>query len=134
MGLKGETTMQTEQKQARIELLAALAAVIKSGNRDAYENIAVACQEYLEAEEEQEKADDPLRGGNGARVIQRTETCVFVRLPESMQRPIDLCSCSYCKSHPNETPRWDTLAVGLKRPETGADYAWTVHMPVPGVL
>jgi len=122
----------SEQKQARTELLAALAKVLSSGRLQDFENIAIACQEYLQAEETLET--DHLRGGNGARVICRTETCAFVRLPESMQRPIDMCSCGYCKSHPNETPRWDTLAIGLKRPESGADYAWTVHMPVPGVL
>ena len=122
----------SEQKQARIELLAALAQVTGSGNLSALENIALACQSYLEAEEKEE--NDHLRDGNGAPVISRTETCAFVRLPASMQRPIDLCHCTYCRKHPDQTPRWDTLAIALQRPETGADYAWTVHMPDPGVL
>jgi hypothetical protein len=62
---------------------------------------------------------------NGAPVIARTRTVIFIRLPEEAQRPIDGCACEYCK-RTGEPPHWDTLAVPID-----GRHAWTVHMPDP---
>lgn len=68
---------------------------------------------------------------NGSMVIGRTDSTIFIRLPAEQQRECGGCSCSYCKAHPEETPRWDTLAVAVDKPD-GPDTCWTVHMPDAG--
>lgn len=65
---------------------------------------------------------------NGQPIIAMFGGVVFVRLPAEQQRAIDSCSCPYCEAHPDETPRWDTVAV----PTDGRHgHTWTVHMPDP---
>lgn len=71
---------------------------------------------------------------NGSMIIGRTDTTIFIRLPDDLQRDCGKCSCAYCVAHPDETPRWDTLAVATDKPKEGNDYAWTVHMPDPSVV
>jgi hypothetical protein len=62
---------------------------------------------------------------NGAKTTRRNDT-VFVALPIEAQRPIaGGCSCDWCKTHPDRTPMWDTLAV----PADGKGAAQTVHFP-----
>jgi hypothetical protein len=61
---------------------------------------------------------------NGTRVTQVNET-FFIPLPIESRRVIEGgCDCAYCKTHPDKTPQWDTLAVA-----SGSPYAWTVHFP-----
>lgn len=51
---------------------------------------------------------------------------LFVALPVELQRTIEGgCSCPYCKSHPNQTPMWDTLAIDAKAQR----HTWIVHYP-----
>jgi len=53
---------------------------------------------------------------------------VYVRIPrESAELIEDGCSCTYCKAHPNEPPRWDTLGI----PIAGSRwrFTWTLHAP-----
>jgi hypothetical protein len=38
------------------------------------------------------------------------------------------CGCDYCKAHPDETPKWDALAIAAKAPSRG-HFTWTVHFP-----
>lgn len=71
---------------------------------------------------------------NGAIVIARTASTIFIRLPPDRQRECGGCSCAYCKAHPELTPRWDTLAVALDKPAEGNDCTWTVHMPDPAQM
>lgn len=67
---------------------------------------------------------------NGATVLLRTKDAVYIRLPRDLAHPIAFgCSCDYCKAHPGEVPRWDTLLVPRSKPTKGNDYVSTVHMP-----
>jgi hypothetical protein len=53
-----------------------------------------------------------------------TET-LFFPLPTSAQRPITGgCQCRVCKTRPEKTPMWDTLAVSSQDGST-----WIVHYP-----
>jgi hypothetical protein len=53
---------------------------------------------------------------------------VYLRIPDELATEIDGgCCCEYCKAHPMETPRWDTLAVCDSR----TDHSWSVHYPDP---
>jgi len=53
---------------------------------------------------------------------------VYLRIPRELATPIDGgCSCTYCTAHPDEVPRWDTLAVC----DVPGDHSWTVHYPDP---
>ena len=65
---------------------------------------------------------------NGQRIIANFGGVVFVRLPPELQRTIDSCRCPYCEAHPDQCPRWDTLAISY---DGRAGYTWTVHMPDP---
>lgn len=59
-------------------------------------------------------------------MIETRESTTFIRLPDSLQRPITGgCQCSYCKAHPAKAPAWDTLASDGKT-------SWTVHYPELG--
>lgn len=52
---------------------------------------------------------------------------IYLRLPTAFRLSIDSCRCTYCATHPDEPPTWDTLGVA-----TGPDqrYAtWTIHAP-----
>jgi len=63
---------------------------------------------------------------NGATVIDRRDGTLYVRIPPELARPIEGgCSCSYCKAHPHQVPRWDCLAIP---PDIGG-HAWTLHYP-----
>lgn len=51
---------------------------------------------------------------------------LFIRLPHTLRKPISGgCNCPYCMTHPNQAPKWDTLAVDEK------GNSWTVHHPEP---
>lgn len=53
----------------------------------------------------------------------------FVRLPRHLRMEINGgCSCPYCKARPDETPKWDTLAI-----DPSSDSSWTVHYPELGI-
>ncbi len=67
---------------------------------------------------------------NGAK-IHRSGNTIFVALPAEARLPMmpALCSCAYCKSHPDQKPMWDTLAIGADAPEGRTDTAFTVHFP-----
>lgn len=63
---------------------------------------------------------------NGAKVMRRGET-IFTPLASQAKRLIPGgCQCDWCKSHPNETPMWDTLAIDATSEHSNA---WTVHYP-----
>lgn len=67
---------------------------------------------------------------NGAPIIHRCETALYVRIPYEMALPCDGgCHCEYCKAHPNLTPKWDTLCLPLQVKKPSDNYAFTVHMP-----
>jgi hypothetical protein len=56
-------------------------------------------------------------------MLEKRDNTTFVKLPVSLQQEITGgCQCSYCKSHPTKSPRWDTLATDGKT-------SWTVHYP-----
>lgn len=66
------------------------------------------------------------------RVIARTRTAIFLRLPLEMQLDCGGCDCAHCKRNP-ALAKWDTLCVPLQNRERHHDYAHTVHMPDPSV-
>jgi hypothetical protein len=51
---------------------------------------------------------------------------IYLRIPASQATAIpDGCKCTYCTTHPKDTPAWDTLGIPLvpgARP-------WTLHAP-----
>jgi hypothetical protein len=57
---------------------------------------------------------------------------LYFRIEPELQEPIDPngatrgCACAYCKAHPDQVPKWDTLAV---HPQSR--WTWRVHMPDP---
>ena len=54
---------------------------------------------------------------------------LFVPIPKELAQDIPGgCDCPYCKAHPNETPKWDCLALPAK-PEAKTSHVWTVHYP-----
>jgi hypothetical protein len=66
----------------------------------------------------------------GWTVLRIWKGAVYLRIPYEYRRPIERingcsCRCTYCASHPAETPAWDTLGVPL----TAGGYSWTVHAP-----
>ena len=61
---------------------------------------------------------------NGARIIERRPSTIFIRMPREQWRSAGRCDCPVCQGGEGF---WDTLAVATEnRPN---DYAWTVHMP-----
>jgi len=54
----------------------------------------------------------------------------LLRIPRMLQEPmgvgIEQCSCDYCKTHPDHTPSWDTLAIPPITTKHGF-HCWTVH-------
>ena len=51
---------------------------------------------------------------------------LWIRIPDNLAKPVEGgCCCPYCIAHPTVTPKWDTIAVSLVKP----DYSWTVHYP-----
>jgi len=65
-------------------------------------------------------------------VIAIAGDAVYLRLPKELQRDAGGCTCDYCTRHPEEPPKWDTLAVPTNA-ELGSRraYSWTVHLPDP---
>lgn len=61
-------------------------------------------------------------------VILRTDTMLYVRLPQELWRSCGACSCPSCKANNRAEGWWDTLAIPLNKPE-GPDYSFCVHMP-----
>lgn len=60
---------------------------------------------------------------------------LFVSIPAELAAPIPGgCQCDYCKAHPEETPKWDTLALPAKARNKQGEHTWTVHMPDKGGL
>jgi hypothetical protein len=59
--------------------------------------------------------------------ITRVGDTIFIPLPRLFQTEIKGgCNCDFCRSHPNEIPAWDTIAVDA----TGTNKrTWTVHAP-----
>ena len=49
---------------------------------------------------------------------------VYLRLPTSIQRPVDGCTCDYCNAHPGLPAAWDTLVIPLDGLPT-----WACHWP-----
>jgi spore germination protein YaaH len=46
------------------------------------------------------------------------------RLPPELRAPVvGGCDCHYCKTHPDQIPQWDTLAV------PAVSHTYTVHHP-----
>jgi hypothetical protein len=63
-------------------------------------------------------------------VIKEMADAIYVRLPKELQRPTGGCSCTYCVTHPDEIPMWDTL--GIPRLSTRSKVSaitWTLHAP-----
>ncbi len=63
----------------------------------------------------------------GMEVLRVWRGSAYLRIPSELRRVIDGgCGCTYCKTHPAETPTWDTLGVPLigQRRST-----WTLHAP-----
>lgn len=55
-------------------------------------------------------------------------TVVYLRIPSELSTLIDGgCQCTYCKVHPTEPARWDTMAVCA----AFGELTWTVHFPDP---
>jgi hypothetical protein len=67
---------------------------------------------------------------NGADVLVRTTEAIYIRIPDSIASECEGCCCDYCKKHPENTPRWDTLVVP-RVAKHGRDWCCTVHMPDP---
>ena len=56
----------------------------------------------------------------------RVGDTLFIRLPSEMRLQITGgCNCPYCKDHPLDAPRWDTLAIDAK----AKSHTWIVHFP-----
>lgn len=66
---------------------------------------------------------------NGMWVLGQRDGTIFVRLPAALQRPISSCVCEWCRTHPEEQPMWDTMAIKAGKDGRRSDYTWTVHMP-----
>jgi hypothetical protein len=63
---------------------------------------------------------------NGLQAHRRRDT-IFIALPvETRTRIAGGCQCSYCKTHLDEVPMWDTMAVSVNTKE---NHTWTVHYP-----
>lgn len=61
--------------------------------------------------------------------ISKDGSTLYVRLPEAISEPIEGgCDCDYCKAHPEQTPRKDTLCLA-RVPVNGHEYTWVVHYP-----
>jgi hypothetical protein len=58
---------------------------------------------------------------------EKYKNTIFVALPKEAWRAIESgCGCSFCKSHPDIAPQWDTLVVDA----TGKSrYTTTCHYP-----
>jgi len=70
---------------------------------------------------------DELPTLNGAKVIERRPTTIFVRLPRELWRSVGRCDCSKCNGAEGF---WDTLAIAADPSRDNyRDYAWTVHHP-----
>lgn len=73
------------------------------------------------------KSEEADLGVNGAQVIKRTDSTIFMRLPRGLWRSCGTCRCDTCKGREGY---WDTLAIAaLPRKANEPDTTWTVHMP-----
>jgi len=62
-------------------------------------------------------------------VIRRTKETIYLRLPREQWREMESkCECSICKKNGGKG-YWDTLAISVKAPKKGNDYACEVHFP-----
>jgi hypothetical protein len=61
-------------------------------------------------------------------VIKRTDTMIFLRLPNELWRSCGRCSCPNCKANNRSEGWWDTLAIPVNKP-SGNDFSYVVHMP-----
>jgi len=55
---------------------------------------------------------------------------IYIRIPPSLAETISAtmgsgCQCQYCKEHPREVSRWDTLCVSAD----GTGRTWIIHNP-----
>lgn len=65
-----------------------------------------------------------MRPMNGIKIVKRNRA-MFVPLPKELQSEISWgCDCSFCKSHPDRIPMWDTMGVS-----PDFDSTWVVHYP-----
>jgi len=59
--------------------------------------------------------------------VTRVNKTIFVPLPKESQTEIfGGCDCNHCKSHRDQPPMWDTLALCS---EGNVDWTWIVHYP-----
>ena len=59
--------------------------------------------------------------------VKRMDKTLFVPLPKDQQAPINGgCDCRFCKTHPEATPMWDTMALSI---DGSHEHTWTVHFP-----
>lgn len=76
---------------------------------------------------------DPVVNFNGLRTkFSTNKKAIFVALLPEAWRPIEGgCGCDYCKTHPDQTPMWDTLVVKPQPPRKGYnnDFTSTCHYP-----
>jgi hypothetical protein len=62
------------------------------------------------------------------KVLLRTDSTIFLRLPRELWRSCGRCICPSCVENKRAEGWWDTLAIALNKP-AGNDFSWVVHMP-----